>query len=62
MLFPYYPFAILTLQIAIARALLKNTKIVLLDEATSMVDVNTERLIQSAFKELAKGRTLFVVA
>jgi len=49
-------------RIAIARALLKNSKIVLLDEATSMVDVSTERLIQSAFKELAKGRTLFVVA
>lgn len=49
-------------RVAIARALLRNTKIVLLDEATSMVDMKTERMIQTAFKELGKNRTMFVIA
>jgi ABC-type multidrug transport system fused ATPase/permease subunit len=41
---------------------LKNPKIILLDEATSMIDMETERQIQDAFKKLAKDRTMFVVA
>lgn len=49
-------------RIAIARAILKDPKIVLLDEATSSVDTQTEHHIQKALRELTKGRTTFVVA
>ncbi|KAF8446531.1 hypothetical protein BGX38DRAFT_1143311 [Terfezia claveryi] len=49
-------------KIAIARAILKNPKIVLLDEATSSVDPTTERLIQQGLNKLATGRTMFIVA
>ena len=49
-------------RIAIARAILMDPKIVLLDEATSSVDVETEMEIQKAFKTLTAGRTTFVVA
>lgn len=48
--------------ITIARALLKNPKVLILDEATSSVDTRTELLIQQAMKELMKGRTSFVIA
>lgn len=48
--------------ITIARALLKDPKILILDEATSSVDTRTEVLIQQAMQELMKGRTSFVIA
>ncbi|KAH0542717.1 hypothetical protein FGG08_002952 [Glutinoglossum americanum] len=49
-------------RVSIARAILKNPRIILLDEATSMVDTETEGHIQNAFKKLTKDRTTFVVA
>jgi ABC-type transport system involved in Fe-S cluster assembly fused permease/ATPase subunit len=49
-------------RIAIARVLLKNPKIVLLDEATSAIDSAIEEQIQRAFRGLSKGRTTFVIA
>jgi ABC-type multidrug transport system fused ATPase/permease subunit len=49
-------------RIAIARVLLKNPKIVLLDEATSAIDSAVEEQIQLAFRRLSKGRTTFVIA
>jgi ATP-binding cassette subfamily B protein len=49
-------------RIAIARALLTNPSILILDDSTSSVDVETETKIQFALDELMKGRTSFVVA
>ena len=49
-------------RIAIARAILKNAPILLLDEATSALDTESEKLIQSALRELMQGRTTFVIA
>ncbi|MDP4096577.1 ABC transporter ATP-binding protein/permease [Paenibacillus sp. P96] len=49
-------------RIAIARALLKNPKILVLDDATSAVDMETEHEIQAGFKEVMKGRTTFIIA
>jgi ABC-type multidrug transport system ATPase subunit len=49
-------------RVSIARAILKNPKIILLDEATSMVDMDTESKIQDALRKLTKDRTTFVVA
>ncbi len=49
-------------RIAIARAILKDAPILLLDEATSALDTQSEKLIQSALKDLMKGRTTFVIA
>ena len=49
-------------RISIARALLKDSPILILDEATASVDTATERLIQQALERLMKGRTSFVIA
>lgn len=49
-------------RIAIARAILRDAPILLLDEATSALDAQSERLVQAAVEELAKGRTTLVVA
>lgn len=49
-------------RIAIARALLKNPKILILDDATSAVDMETEHEIQRGFREVMKDRTTFVIA
>ncbi|MYH66366.1 MAG: ABC transporter ATP-binding protein [Chloroflexi bacterium] len=49
-------------RIAIARALLKDPRILLLDDATSSVDTETERLIQLALERLMQGRTAFIIA
>ncbi len=49
-------------RIAIARAILANPKIIVLDEATSNLDTESETLIQKSLTELMKGRTTFVIA
>jgi ATP-binding cassette, subfamily B, bacterial MsbA len=49
-------------RIAIARALLKNAPILILDEATSSLDAQSESLVQAALSNLITGRTVFVIA
>jgi ATP-binding cassette, subfamily B, multidrug efflux pump len=49
-------------RLAIARALLMNPKILILDDATASVDTETEHLIQLALAQLVQGRTTFVIA
>jgi subfamily B ATP-binding cassette protein MsbA len=49
-------------RIAIARAILANPKILILDEATSNLDTESETFIQSSLKELMNGKTTFVIA
>jgi len=49
-------------RVAIARTLLKNPKILILDDATSSVDVETEAQIHQALDQLMKGRTTFIIA
>jgi ATP-binding cassette, subfamily B, multidrug efflux pump len=48
--------------LTIARAILADPKILILDEATSSVDTRTEARIQKALQKLMKGRTSFVIA
>jgi ATP-binding cassette subfamily B protein len=48
--------------LTIARAMLQNSPMLILDEATSNVDTRTEELIQKAMDQLTKNRTSFVIA
>lgn len=49
-------------RLSIARALLKNPKMIILDEATASLDTESEQMIQTALAELLKGRTCLVIA
>jgi ATP-binding cassette subfamily B protein len=49
-------------RVAIARAILLNPRILILDDSTSSVDTETERLIQRALESLMEGRTTFIIA
>ena len=49
-------------RMAIARAIYKDTPLLILDEATSALDSESERMVQAALDELMKGRTTFVIA
>jgi ABC-type multidrug transport system fused ATPase/permease subunit len=48
--------------VCLARTILANPAILIMDEATSNVDTNTERLIQESFRQIARGRTCIIVA
>jgi ATP-binding cassette subfamily B protein len=48
--------------LSFARAILANPRILILDEATSSIDTNTEILVQNALKKLLQGRTSFIIA
>lgn len=48
--------------ITIARGILKNAPLLILDEATSNVDTRTEKIVQEAMEKLVKGKTSFVIA
>ncbi len=49
-------------RISIARAMLKNAPIIILDEATASIDPENEHLIQNAIAELTKGKTIITIA
>ena len=49
-------------RIAIARAILKNAPIIVLDEATAFADPENETLVQKAFEELSKNKTVIMIA
>jgi ABC-type multidrug transport system fused ATPase/permease subunit len=49
-------------RIALARAILRDPRILILDEATSDVDTETEVIIQTALERVMRGRTVFVIA